>query len=111
MVREPSAARTRRRTGPRSRSSASSAGTSRNSEISAACSVIAASSASLSRPQSNRNLIPPLRPGRGRRKSTHASRARVTTSPHSSRTSRWQACHGVSPSASITPPGIVQPDL
>ena len=55
--------------------------------------------------------MPPGRPGRGGRKSTHASRPECTSSPHSSRTSRRQACHGVSPSASITPPGIVHPVL
>ena len=40
-----------------------------------------------------------------------ASRPAVTSRPHSSATSRWHASHGVSPSASMTPPGIVQPDL
>ena len=40
-----------------------------------------------------------------------ASLPRLTSSPHSSRTSRRHASQGVSPSASITPPGIVQPVL
>ena len=53
----------------------------------------------------------PGRAGRGRRKSTHTRRPVRTSRPHSSRTSRWQASHGVSPSASMTPPGIVHPDL
>ena len=55
--------------------------------------------------------MPPARPGFGRRKSMQASRARRTSMPHSSRTSRWHASQGVSPSASMTPPGMVQPDL
>src|SRR5215472_14704477 len=55
--------------------------------------------------------MPPTRPGRGRRKSRHASRPWQTVSPHSSATSRLHASHGVSPSASMTPPGIVQPAL
>src|SRR5215470_6651364 len=55
--------------------------------------------------------MPPTRPGRGRRKSRHASRPWQTVTPHSSATSRLHASHGVSPSASMTPPGIVQPAL
>ena len=43
--------------------------------------------------------------------STAASRPRATSMPVSSRTSRRHASHGDSPSASITPPGIVQPLL
>ena len=105
------AARTRRRIGPRSRPSASGSAASRYSEISSGCSTMPARAVRSTRPQSNRYLMPPGRPGRGRRKSMHASRPWRTSIPHSSRTSRRQASHGVSPSASMTPPGIVQPDL
>jgi len=58
-----------------------------------------------------RNRIPPGRPGRGRRKSTQTSSPWRSSRPHSSRVSRRQASHGVSPSASTIPPGMVHPDL
>lgn len=44
-------------------------------------------------------------------KSTHTERPAPMSSPHSSRVSRRQASHGDSPSASMTPPGNVQPPL
>ena len=52
--------------------------------------------------------MPPASVRRGRRKSTATSRPRVTSSPTSSRTSRRQPSHGVSPFAAMIPPGIVQ---
>ena len=62
-------------------------------------------------PQSKRNRMPPGLPGRGGLKSMQARRPWRTSMPHSSRTSRRHASQGVSPPDSITPPGIVQPDL
>ena len=88
------AARTRRLIGPRSRTSASASGVSRDSEISSGCSTRPDSAWSLTFPQSKRNRTPPGRSGRWRRKSTAASRPRSTSMPVSSRTSRRHASHG-----------------
>ena len=59
-------------------------------------------------PQSKRKRSPPGFEGLGRRKSTATSRPCSTTRPTSSCTSRRQASQGVSPSASMIPPGMVQ---
>ena len=67
---------------------------------------------SASRPQSKRNRMPPGLPGSGRAGSRRRPAARTG---RRARTPRGlpggRPAHGVSPSASITPPGMVQPDL